>query len=214
MTVDGNTLTAGAGVRLKKLAYAARAAEIGGFEWMEGIPGNVGGSLRMNAGAMGTECFDQIVDVTYLDGEGDLRTKPVSGIDFHYRDVPEFTDQYVVAARFRGTAKPLAEIDESLAHSKEKRRVSQPIAASAGCVFKNPQTIPAGQLVDELGFKGKQIGQARVSREHGNFIVNRGGATAADVLALITEIQAAALAERGITLETEVQILGEDRVVF
>jgi len=96
-----------------------------------------------------------------------------------------------------------------LQQSQEKRRTTQPIAKSAGCIFKNPDTCPAGQLVEELGLKDVRIGKARVSEVHGNFIVNDGGATAAEMLELIEQIQNAARAKRGIELETEVQIVGE-----
>ncbi|MGH7982657.1 MAG: UDP-N-acetylmuramate--L-alanine ligase, partial [Candidatus Udaeobacter sp.] len=102
-----------------------------------------------------------------------------------------------------------AEIDSRLRESQEKRRTTQPIAKSAGCIFKNPNSIPAGQLVDELGLKNSRIGNARVSEVHGNFIVNDGGATGADMLQLINKIQSVARAKRGIELETEVQIVGE-----
>ena len=94
--------------------------------------------------------------------------------------------------------------------SQEKRRTTQPAAKSAGCIFKNPNGCPAGKLVDELGLKGWQVGDARVSEVHGNFIVNEGAATANQVLELIGQIQATARRERGIELETEVQIVGEE----
>ena len=93
----------------------------------------------------------------------------------------------------------------------QKRRSSQPRESSAGCIFKNPEQCPAGKLVDELGLKGTRIGGAKVSEVHGNFLVNDGGATATDVLQLIEHVKATALAERGIKLETEVQIVGEEK---
>jgi len=92
----------------------------------------------------------------------------------------------------------------------EKRWASQPAAPSAGCIFKNPESIPAGKLVDELGLKGMRVGGAVVAAEHGNFIINSGGATAGDVLALLAGVQARVLAERGIALQPEVEIIGED----
>jgi UDP-N-acetylenolpyruvoylglucosamine reductase len=214
VTVDGDLVTAGAGVRFKKVASAAQAAGIGGFEWMEGIPGNVGGGLRMNAGAMGTETFDQVVQVTFLDEDGEVRTRTREEIESHYRNVPELRRNYAVKAVFRGEAASAEAIEEKMAESKGKRRSSQPIAASAGCIFKNPEGIGAGQLVDELGLKGSGVGKAEVSGEHGNFIVNRGKTTAADVQRLIGEVQKKALEERGIVLETEVQIIGEDEAGF
>ena len=97
-----------------------------------------------------------------------------------------------------------------LEESQHKRKTTQPAASSAGCIFKNPDNTPAGKLVDELGLKNCAIGKARVSEVHGNFIVNDGGATAAEMLDLIAKIQATALEKRGVELQTEVQIVGED----
>ncbi len=208
--VEGDTLVAGVGARFQKLAMTARAAGLAGFEWMEGIPGNVGGGLRMNAGAMGVQTFDQVVTVRFIDGAGELREKTRDQITAHYRNVPEFGTHYAVEATFRGVPGPVADIDARLAESKLKRRTSQPVAASAGCIFKNPEACPAGKLVDELGLKDTAIGAARISPVHGNFIVNEGGATAADVLALIDLVKRRAKEERGIDMETEVQILGEE----
>ena len=210
LTVEGDTIRAGAGVKFKRLAAAARNAGLGGFEWMEGIPGSVGGSLRMNAGAMGTETFDQVVTVTLLDGQGQWVEKTPEEMTIRYRSVPELTEHVAARALFRGTPSPTVEIDARLASSLEKRKTSQPIAASAGCIFKNPDSIPAGKLVDELGLKNLSVGAARVSEVHGNFIVNDGGASARDVLELIALIKAKAKAERGILMETEVQIAGEE----
>jgi len=207
--VEGETITAGTGVRFKKLTAAARTAGLGGFEWMEGIPGSVGGGIRMNAGAMGVETFDQVVSVRFLDAHGDLQEKSVDAIDFSYRSVPEFTDNYVVSVVFKGTPLSVEKIDELLETSRSKRKSSQPIAASAGCIFKNPDAVPAGKLVEELGFKDSAHGGARVSTVHGNFIVNEESATAADVLALIESIQEKAHEERGIDLHTEVSIIGD-----
>jgi UDP-N-acetylenolpyruvoylglucosamine reductase len=115
-----------------------------------------------------------------------------------------------VSAIFRAHPSTADEIDRKLIASQEKRRTSQPIAKSAGCIFKNPDSCPAGQLVEELGLKDRNVGKARVSAVHGNFIVNEGGATASEILELIEQIKATARKERGIELETEVQIVGED----
>ncbi len=207
------TIRAGAGVKFKALAAAAQSAGLGGFEWMEGIPGNVGGSLRMNAGAMGTETFDQVVSVRMVDNDGNIFEKPVEEIRHYYRNVPELAHNVAVSAVFRGTPAQDSEINEKMEASKEKRKSSQPIAASAGCIFKNPEGIGAGQLVDELGLKDSGVGKARVSEVHGNFIVNDGKATARDVLDLISDIKAKVKAERGIELETEVQIIGQDEPI-
>jgi len=208
--IGTDCLEAGVGARFQKLAMTARAAGIGGFEWMEGIPGSVGGGLRMNAGAMGVQTFDQVVKVRLLDAQGELREKSRDEMEARYRHVPELATHYAVSAVFRGRPVPVAEIDARLAESKAKRRTSQPIAASAGCIFKNPDAGPAGRLIDELGLKDMAIGAARISAVHGNFLVNEGGATAAEVLALIDLVKTSARDQRGLELETEVQIIGEE----
>jgi len=207
--IDGVEITAGVGAKLKEVAYAGKAAGIGGMEWMEGIPGAVGGGLRMNAGAMGAQTFENVVRVRYLDANGEAHTKSRDELEVHYRDFPLLEKNFAVSAVFRGQPAPLEEIVRKLEASQEKRRTSQPAAKSAGCIFKNPDSCPAGKLVDELGLKNAHVGKARVSEVHGNFIVNDGGATAADMLELIEKIKATALAKRGIELETEVQIVGE-----
>ncbi|MFN2477256.1 MAG: UDP-N-acetylmuramate--L-alanine ligase [Chthoniobacterales bacterium] len=206
--IDGE-IHAGVGAKLKQVAYAGRSVGLGDLEWMEGIPGEVGGGLRMNAGAMGWQTFDNVVRVRYLDGEGDPHTKTTAELEVGYRSVPALKTNYAVSAVFRGTPAPVDQIVRKLEESQEKRRTSQPIAKSAGCAFKNPATCPAGKLVDELGLKNCSVGQARVSEVHGNFLVNDGGATATDMLALIDKIKAVAREKRGIELETEVQIVGE-----
>lgn len=207
--VVGNEITAGVGVKLKQVAYAGKAAALGGLEWMEGIPGAVGGGLRMNAGAMGAQTFEHVVRIRYLDGEGNVQTKTPAELEIHYRHVPSLDHNYAVSAVFSGTTSAPEEITRRLDESQEKRRTTQPSAKSAGCIFKNPESGPAGRLVDELGLKDTRVGNARVSEVHGNFIINDGGATAADVIELIEKIKQVARTQRGIELETEVQIVGE-----
>ena len=165
---------------------------------------------NMNAGAMGTTTFDQVVSVKYLDWEtSKIVDKDGNDFNYQYRNVPELRNNIALSAVFRGETSALADIDALLEESKSKRKSSQPVGPSAGCIFKNPDHLPAGKLVDQLELKGHRVGNARVSNIHGNFIVNEGEAPAADVLNLIGEIQSKAMEERSITLETEVQILGE-----
>ena len=191
---------------------AAKAAGIAGFEWMEGIPGSVGGGLRMNAGAMGSETMRQVVSVTVVDPAGRLQTRTPADLEIHYRDVPSFKVQFVTSAIFEGRPGVPAEIAARMEESMQKRRASQPKESSAGCIFKNPAACPAGKLIDELGLKDTRIGGARISDIHGNFIVNDRDATARDILALIDYVKAAARAQRGIELETEVQVVGEEEI--
>jgi UDP-N-acetylmuramate--alanine ligase len=207
-------ITAGVGVRLKKLASIAGGGGIGGFEWMEGIPGNVGGALRMNAGAMGVETFDQVIRVTFLDEDGVIRTREREEIVAHYRNVPELRRSFALQAVFKGKSDNAANIKQRWDESREKRKASQPVMASAGCTFKNPEEIPAGRLIDSLGLKGTSVGHAAVSEVHGNFVVNQGGASAREILQLIEVIQQKARSEHRIELETEIKILGEDEPQF
>ena len=212
--VSENIVTAGVGARYKKVSNIAKANGVSGFEWMEGIPGNVGGGLRMNAGAMGYETFDQVISIKYLDSEGELHEKSAEDFESKYRNVPHLNENYAVSAVLKGTKGHANEIDDRIRESAERRKRTQPIAASAGCIFKNPTDLSAGQLIEEMGLKNASVGGARVSDVHGNFIVNDGGAKAEDVMTLIENIKTRALEERSIKLETEVQIVGQEKLDF
>lgn len=209
--LENGQLIAGVGARLKKIASAARNAGIGGLEWMEGVPGNLGGAIRMNAGAMGVEMADNLVSVRFIAADGSIQEKPLGDIQHSYRSIAEFEERYIVGAVLKGKPATVEDIDAGLNASRMKRRTSQPVGASAGCIFKNPQLCGAGKLVDDLGLKSRRVGQAVVSEVHGNFIVNAGGATAREVLDLIAEIQEVAQRERAVDLELEVKVIGEDQ---
>jgi UDP-N-acetylenolpyruvoylglucosamine reductase len=210
LAVKGERLHCGAGVRLKHVANEARRHALAGLEFLEGIPGSVGGALRMNAGAMGGWMFDVVESVRFMDDHGAVHERARQEIEVSYRCCPLLCAQVALGAVLRGTPGDRVVIEDRMSGFSLKRWGSQPAAASAGCIFKNPEAIPAGKLIDELGLKGTRVGAAKVSVEHGNFIVNEGGATGADMLALIELIRRRALDERGITLETEVEIVGED----
>jgi len=157
---------------------------------------------------MGAETFEQVVSVQVVSSRGEFETLRPDQMQIQYRNVPTLRDRYAVSAVFRGKEASLDAIDVRLTESSHKRKTTQPIAASAGCIFKNPRECPAGKLVEELGLKNRRIGGARVSEIHGNFIVNDGGARAEEILRLIAEIQLVAKEKRGIELQTEVQIVG------
>jgi UDP-N-acetylenolpyruvoylglucosamine reductase len=207
--VDGK-LRCGGGARLKNVANEAKRNEVAGMEFLEGIPGTVGGALRMNAGAMGSDMFAITETIRYMDPRGIVVDAPSSLIHHEYRSCRFFKTHIALAATLRGHAGKRAEIEKLMNDCNQKRWSSQPAAPSAGCIFKNPQTVPAGKLVQELGLKGMRVGGAVVSEVHGNFIVNDGGATARDMLQLIELVQERALRERGIELRTEVEIVGVD----
>ena len=214
LEVRENRITAGVGVRQKELALAARDAGIGGFEWFEGIPGNVGGALRMNAGAMGADTFSQVVSLRYVDAKGEFHTRTPEECEVLYRSVPFLRENYAVSATFFGTVSSPEEIERKLDNSMQKRKSSQPRESSAGCIFKNPEGIPAGRLIEELGLKGAREGGARVSEVHGNFLVNDRHASAEEMLTLIERVKESAWQTRGIRLETEVQIVGEQKGLY
>ena len=170
--------------------------------------------VRMNAGAMGTETFDQVISVTFLDDDGEIRERTSDEIAAHYRNVPELRRNYALEAKFQAKLSDADTIRSVTEESRNHRRSTQPIAASAGCIFKNPEEMPAGMLVEKLGMKEATVGKAQVSIEHGNFIVNTGKATASDVLGLIEKIRRKAEDDRGIMMNTEVQIVGENEFIF
>jgi UDP-N-acetylenolpyruvoylglucosamine reductase len=207
--VAGERLICGAGAKLKMIAVEAKRNGLVGLEFLEGIPGSLGGGLRMNAGAMGGALFDVVESVRLMSLDGIDHERTARNMTFDYRSCQTLKDHIALSAVLRGKAGSREEIEQRMNEYSRKRWQSQPAAPSAGCMFKNPTSIPAGKLIDELGLKGSRIGGALVSTEHGNFIVNDGTATAWDVLELVELIRQRARAERGIELETEVEIIGE-----
>lgn len=205
----GARIHCGAGARLKAVAVEAKRNGLSGFEFLEGIPGSVGGALRMNAGAMGGAMFEVVESVRLMDAAGKIKEPHPSELGITYRSCAALKGSIALEAVLRGEPAAREMIEQRMNEFSRKRWQSQPAAPSAGCIFKNPTTIPAGKLVDELGLKGARVGGACVSAEHGNFIVNDGTATAKDVLDLIELIRRRASDLRAIRLETEVEIVGE-----
>ena len=207
--IEGERLICGAGVRLKTVAIEARRNGLAGLEFLEGIPGSVGGALRMNAGAMGSWFFDVVESIRFMDYFGQIYERRAQEVHVEYRGCPLFKNHIALGATLIGQPAPKEAVAERMNGFSQKRWKSQPAAASAGCIFKNTSIAPAGKLIDELGLKGTRIGGAVVSDIHGNFIINEGNATATDVLSLIELIKQRAKAARGVDLETEVEIIGE-----
>jgi UDP-N-acetylenolpyruvoylglucosamine reductase len=208
--VEGTRLFCGAGVRVKAVAAEARRHGLTGLEFLDGIPGSVGGALRMNAGAMGSWTFGVVERVRYVGGAGWVGECLVGELPVKYRSCPFFREHVAVAAVFSGIPAPEAEIRERMEAWNRRRWDTQPAQPSAGCIFKNPAERPAGRLIDEAGLKGTRVGGAVVSAVHANFIVNEGTATARDILELIGAVQERVLRERGVVLEPEVEIIGEE----
>jgi UDP-N-acetylenolpyruvoylglucosamine reductase len=208
--IKNGELHCGAGAKLKNVAVEARRNGLSGMEFLEGIPGSVGGALRMNAGAMGGATFDVVESVRLMDFEGHIQELAPEEMSVKYRGCDTLKSHIALGAVLKGRADSPESISQRMSAFSQKRWTSQPAAPSAGCMFKNPPSIPAGKLIDELGLKGARVGGAVVSQEHGNFIVNDGNASARDVLELIALLLAKAKAARGIELQTEVEIIGED----
>jgi UDP-N-acetylenolpyruvoylglucosamine reductase len=202
-------LHCGAGARLKAIAVEAKRNALARLEFLEGIPGSLGGALRMNAGAMGSAMFDVVESVRVMDSAGMVQERSASELAATYRSCSALKTLIALSAVLLGEPGSRESIEQRMNEYSRKRWDSQPAAPSAGCIFKNAASIPAGKLIDELGLKGTRVGGAVISAEHGNFIVNSGSATARDILELIEIVRQRARLERGLELETEVQIVGE-----
>ncbi len=201
----------GAGLRLKELCGKAIKAGLGGFEFLEGIPGNVGGALRMNAGAMGGWMFDVVDSVDLLTLDGEPLTLRREQMHVGYRHCHELESAIAIGAVLRPSGEKLSdEVSRQVDVYRDKRKSSQPREPSAGCIFKNPDGDSAGRLIDTAGLKGTRVGDAEVSPVHANFIVNHGDATAADIIALVRQVRARVQAAHGVLLEPEALLYGGD----
>jgi UDP-N-acetylenolpyruvoylglucosamine reductase len=211
INVFGPHLRCGAGVRLKDLSARAREAGLAGLEFLEGIPGSVGGALRMNAGAMGCATFDVVKEVRFMDDLGRIHERDAAAMNAVYRSCPLLKSCIALGATFEGRPTAREVISARAKEFNERRWRCQPKEPSAGCIFKNPSpSVSAGALIDKAGLKGARVGGACVSAVHANFIVTDGTATARDVLELIEMIRSRVKAAHGIELQTEVEIVGED----
>ena len=205
---DATHLRAGAGIPLARLAQAALGYGLAGLEFAHGIPGSLGGGILMNAGAYGGEMKDVVVSVRYLDAAGAVRETAEPG--FAYRH-SRFSDsgEIVLGAALRLRPDAPDAIAARMAELWEKRSASQPLSLpSAGSSFKRPATGYAAAMIDGAGCKGLAVGGAQVSEKHAGFVVNRGGATAADVKALMAQVQRRVLEKYGVELQPEVRFLG------
>jgi len=220
---ESGALHAGAGVASPKVARYAATHDLAGAEFLAGIPGTLGGALAMNAGCFGGETWNVIAEVTTVDRNGALRKRRPGDYEISYRQVrlkagvphpssliPHPSDEWFVAAQFQ--LKP-GDRKESLNKIKQlllQRLSTQPLdEPNAGSVFRNPEGDYAARLIEACGLKGRAIGGARISARHANFIVNPGGARAADIEALIELAERSVKEKFGIALEREVRIVGE-----
>jgi UDP-N-acetylmuramate dehydrogenase len=207
--LDGNRIYAEAGVTTGALVRFAEERELAGLEFLSGIPGTVGGALCMNAGAHGEAILDRVERLTTIRG-GEVTVTERTGLNYGYRRLALAPEEIVIGATFQVAVGSAAEIEGRieafLAHRRNAQRVGYP---SAGSFFKNPEGKQAWRLIDEAGLRGYRVGGAQVAEAHANFLVNRGGARAADFIELCGIIKEKVMEQSGIILEEEVRIVGE-----
>jgi UDP-N-acetylmuramate dehydrogenase len=203
-------LTCGGGASGISVASAARDAGIAGLEFLRGIPGTVGGFVRMNGGAYGREVADILIDCDVVDRGGALHRLAASALGYSYRHSALPEGAIVVSARFQGRPGEPETIAAEMARIAAEREASQPLRSrTGGSTFKNPPGHKAWALVDAAGCRGLALGGAQVSEKHTNFLINTGDATAADIEALGEDVRARVKAHSGITLEWEIARVGE-----
>jgi UDP-N-acetylmuramate dehydrogenase len=207
-TGDG-TIRAEAGARNIDLARLAEVHGLAGLEFLVGIPGTIGGAVRMNAGAHGGEIFDHISSVDIL-ADGDARVYTKDSLNYNYRHLHLDPEKIIIAATFQLAAGTQEKISAAMDACLQKRQATQKVRfPNAGSFFKNPPGKAAWRLIDAAGLRGRTVGNAQVSEIHSNFLVNRGNATAADFLQLAAVVKEQVFKTSAVRLEEEVQIMGE-----
>jgi UDP-N-acetylmuramate dehydrogenase len=208
VVIDGNFAQVDAAADLGRMVTFCAKNDLGGMEGLIGVPGTVGGALRMNAGAYGMQIGSYVREVKlYRAGDRKLETLQGNQISFEYRHTSFAPDDMMLAVKLELPSKPFKEILQGIRICNEKRRSSQPLGQkSAGCIFKNPPGASAGRMIDELGLKGLNVGDARVSDRHANFFVNAGNASASEMLTLIADVRQRVHAAFGVELEHEVVV--------
>ena len=208
IVLEGNFAQVDAAADLGRTVTFCAKNDLGGMEGLIGVPGTIGGALRMNAGAYGMQIGSYVRQVKlYRAAARKLETLEGDQISFEYRHTSFAPDDMMLAVKLELPSKPYREILKGIRICNEKRRASQPLGQkSAGCIFKNPPGASAGRMIDELGLKGLNVGDARVSDRHANFFVNAGKASAKDMLALIADVRARVEKSFGVILEHEVVV--------
>lgn len=211
LCIEGNRIQVEAGVLLSRLAAAAADAGLTGLEFASGIPGSLGGAILMNAGAYGGEIGNLVRTVTVMDPGGQIRILNRKQMDFRYRhSVVMETGDIILSATLELTPDDLAAIHDRIHELTQKRISKQPLNfPSAGSTFKRPPGYFAAALIDQAGLRGYRVGDAQVSEKHTGFVVNRGHATASEILQLMDDVKNRVHAMSGVWLEPEVRILGE-----
>jgi UDP-N-acetylmuramate dehydrogenase len=208
---DGHRVRAGTGILDVRVARAARDAGIAGLEYLSGIPGGIGGALRMNAGAYGGETKDILIEARGVDRKGNIRTFSNGDMGYSYRYSSAPDDVIFTEALFRGRPGEPASIAAAMEDIAKKRKASQPPNKTCGSTFKNPPGGKAWQSIDAAGCRGLRVGGAQVSELHCNFLINLGNATAADIETLGETVRARVKQTSGINLEWEIKRIGIER---
>lgn len=209
ITVESGVITASAGATLSRVCKTALEHHLGGMEFAWGIPGTVGGAVYMNAGAFGGEMKDVVKSVTCIDKDGNLKTYSASELDFGYRS-SRFTasKEIIVSASFALKDADYDKIKSRMDELIERRRLKQPLEyPSAGSTFKRPEGTYAGLVIENSGLKGYSVGGAQVSEKHANFVINKNGATAADIIKLISDVKRTVKEKTGYDLECEIKLV-------
>ncbi len=209
IAADGDDIRAGAGALDLNIALTAAEAGIAGLEFLSGVPGGIGGGLRMNAGAYGSEIKDVLVEATAIDRSGTIHRIPAAELGLGYRHCEAPEDWIFTGARFRGRRDDPAQIGRRMAEIQAAREASQPIRArTGGSTFANPPGAKAWELIDAAGCRGLVRGGAMVSEKHTNFLINTGAATGADIEGLGEEVRRRVHAQSGIVLDWEIRRIG------
>ena len=208
--IEGYAVTAGSTVPLPAVARAAAKSGVGGFAWMVGVPGSVGGAIRMNAGCFGSDVSSTLTSATVFDLRTGLSAdREPSAFDYEYRSSNLDSHEIVLAGQFAGSAGEPEKIEEDMREITRWRRDHQPGGThNAGSVFKNPKGDAAGRIIDDLGLKGTRVGEVSVSMKHANFFVAEAGATARDIHGLVRLVQSLVHERTGIWLVPEMVFVG------
>ena len=208
IAIDGDILQCGSGALDVNVAKAAELASLTGLEFFAGIPGCIGGAVKMNAGAMGTECKDFLLDCEVLDGQGNQLILKKDDLDYAYRSSSLADDWVVVSVRFQLEKAAPSVIADKMQAVKAHRQEAQLIGKTGGSTFKNPYPHKAWELIDAAGCRGLKVGGAYMSEKHCNFMFNDGTATASDLERLGEEVKARVLTHSGVELQWEIKRLG------
>lgn len=209
VSAAGNIISCGGGASGIAVSSAARDAGIAGVEFLRGIPGTVGGFVRMNGGAYGREVADVLIDITIVTRDGRIETRPAAALDYSYRHSNLADGEIVITARLKGQPGDKAAIQAEMDRIAAAREASQPLRTrTGGSTFKNPPGHKAWELVHGAGCRGLRVGGAEVSEKHSNFLINSHGARAADIEALGELVRAHVLRSAGVQLEWEIQRVG------